>query len=281
MLTPLGEILETLTARASFSAKLAEKLAILLWPRVADERISAHTQAMFVKGGILWVSPSSSSWATELSFHKKELIKKINQKLKKPVIKDIRTLSPSTFTPPEAPKDEPSWTDIPLSKEALDEIETTLKDLDEKLKKALTPLLIKEKKWKIWRELNKDRTCSVCHGALSENGRCPWCELYSKIEEEEKLRRLFLKTPWIKFGDAKEKIKNITEQKFFQLRKRIAQEVIEEANYLISSAGSSLEQIKIKLMTYAMLKSGKEPVEISDEELKKLLGEKYIVLKED
>lgn len=281
MLTPLGEILDAITTRASFSGRLSEKLAILIWPRVADERISAHTQAMFVKNGILWVSPSSSSWATELSFHKRELIKKINQKLKKPVIKDIRTLSPSTFTSIEAPKEEPSWQDIPLSKEAMYEIEENLKDLDEKLKKALTPLLIKEKKWKIWRELNKEETCSICHGALSENGRCPWCELSSKIEEEEKLRRLFMKTPWIKSGEAKEKIKNITEQKFNAFRKKVAQEVIEEANYLISRAGSSLEQIKIKLMTYAMLKSGKAPAEISDEDLKKLLGEKYIILKED
>ncbi|MCL5772954.1 MAG: DUF721 domain-containing protein, partial [Firmicutes bacterium] len=167
MLTPLGEILDAITTRASFSGRLSEKLAILIWPRVADERISAHTQAMFVKNGILWVSPSSSSWATELSFHKRELIKKINQKLKKPVIKDIRTLSPSTFTSIEAPKEEPSWQDIPLSKEAMYEIEENLKDLDEKLKKALTPLLIKEKKWKIWRELNKEETCSICHGALS------------------------------------------------------------------------------------------------------------------
>jgi len=61
-----------------------------LWPEVIDEGIRKNTEAVKIKNQVLYVSTSSSVWAQELTFLKEEIIKKINEKAGREVIKDIR-----------------------------------------------------------------------------------------------------------------------------------------------------------------------------------------------
>ena len=61
-----------------------------LWKEVVDERVGKNTEPVKISQRTLYVSTSSSTWAQELTFLKKEIIEKFNQKAGEEVIRDIR-----------------------------------------------------------------------------------------------------------------------------------------------------------------------------------------------
>ncbi len=63
---------------------------VSLWGEVVDERVGKHTEPVKISHRTLYVSTSSSTWAQELGFLKKEIIEKFNQKAGSEVIRDIR-----------------------------------------------------------------------------------------------------------------------------------------------------------------------------------------------
>jgi hypothetical protein len=74
--------------------QIAEKLrvhqAVALWPEIAGEQIAAVAAADAVRGKVLFVRAKSSVWASELTFYKPDLLRRLNQKLGGPVLDDIR-----------------------------------------------------------------------------------------------------------------------------------------------------------------------------------------------
>jgi predicted nucleic acid-binding Zn ribbon protein len=61
-----------------------------LWPEVVDERVSKNTEAIKISRGTLYISASSPVWAQELSFLKRAIIKRFNERAGAEVISDIR-----------------------------------------------------------------------------------------------------------------------------------------------------------------------------------------------
>lgn len=61
-----------------------------LWAEVIDERVRKNTEPIKIRNRTLYVSTSSSTWAQELSFFKRELIQKFNAKAGREAIRDIR-----------------------------------------------------------------------------------------------------------------------------------------------------------------------------------------------
>lgn len=73
----------------SLSRKLAEERAIQLWQEIVGTNVSAHTKPINIKDKIFFVKVDSSAWCNELSFFKKEIIKKINEGVGMRIIKDV------------------------------------------------------------------------------------------------------------------------------------------------------------------------------------------------
>ena len=67
-----------------------QNTAILLWDEVVGENIAENTNPEKVEHGTLLVTVENSSWRQELVFKKKEIIDKLNNKIGKKTIKDIR-----------------------------------------------------------------------------------------------------------------------------------------------------------------------------------------------
>ena len=67
-----------------------QNTALLLWDEVVGENIAENTNPEKVEHGILLVTVENSSWRQELVFKKKEIIDKLNNKIGKKTIKDIR-----------------------------------------------------------------------------------------------------------------------------------------------------------------------------------------------
>ena len=64
--------------------------AMLLWSSIVGKKIDKETETKSIKNGVLTVKASNPTWRNELMFQKKDIIQKINKKLKKTIIRDIR-----------------------------------------------------------------------------------------------------------------------------------------------------------------------------------------------
>lgn len=64
--------------------------AVIMWPKVVGREINKVTEATHVDKGVLFVKTTTPVWRNELMFKKKEIKDKINNKLLKTIIKDIR-----------------------------------------------------------------------------------------------------------------------------------------------------------------------------------------------
>ena len=61
-----------------------------IWSQVVDEKISRNTEAVKIANYTLYVSTSSAVWAQELSFLKKTIIARFNDKAGEEAIRDIK-----------------------------------------------------------------------------------------------------------------------------------------------------------------------------------------------
>ena len=63
---------------------------VTLWGEVVDAKIARNTEAVKITGHTLYVSTSSSAWAQELSFLKKTIIARFNDRAGEEAIRDIK-----------------------------------------------------------------------------------------------------------------------------------------------------------------------------------------------
>ncbi|MAV70345.1 MAG: hypothetical protein CMG04_06230 [Candidatus Marinimicrobia bacterium] len=71
---------------------IAQQKAVEIWADVVGEKVANNTMAKSVEHGTLTVETKNPVWRQELLFQKKEIIKTLNKKLKKNIIKEIRFL---------------------------------------------------------------------------------------------------------------------------------------------------------------------------------------------
>jgi predicted nucleic acid-binding Zn ribbon protein len=69
---------------------MAAQSAVTLWPEVAGPKTAEHTYAIEVDGVTLVVAADSSAWLTQLKFLRPQLLKKLNARLGKGLVSDIR-----------------------------------------------------------------------------------------------------------------------------------------------------------------------------------------------
>jgi len=62
------------------------------WEKIVGSSIKKHTKIKNYYKGVLTIQTSTPVWRNELLFQKKEIIYKINKKLEKNQVKDIRFL---------------------------------------------------------------------------------------------------------------------------------------------------------------------------------------------
>ena len=64
--------------------------AILIWEEIVGKTIASNTTAETVEHGILTVKTANPSWRQELVFKKQDIIERLNTKLGKNTIREIR-----------------------------------------------------------------------------------------------------------------------------------------------------------------------------------------------
>lgn len=68
---------------------IEEQKAIKIWKNTVGVKISKNTEPISIKNGVIVIKTINSVWRQELQFQKQEIIKKLNQKLKKKTIREI------------------------------------------------------------------------------------------------------------------------------------------------------------------------------------------------
>ena len=61
-----------------------------VWPKVVGEKIAEKTEANHIKNGTLFIEVSNSTWRQELQFQKKDIIEKLNKKVKGKIVREIK-----------------------------------------------------------------------------------------------------------------------------------------------------------------------------------------------
>ena len=82
----LGELIKDL----GIESEVMHNQAIQLWPEVVGKRIAAVSHAEKIDGNILFVKVHNDSWRNELVFLKKDIIDRLNKRIGKKVVNDIR-----------------------------------------------------------------------------------------------------------------------------------------------------------------------------------------------
>jgi predicted nucleic acid-binding Zn ribbon protein len=86
----IGAPLKKFLKSAGLEKGIAQQGAMDIWADVVGESVSKKTETVGVGHGTLTVKTDTPAWRQELQFQKKQIIEKLNKKLNKKVIKDIR-----------------------------------------------------------------------------------------------------------------------------------------------------------------------------------------------
>lgn len=104
----LADLLERVTRQRKWDGRLSQEAAVAIWPEIVGEELARHCVALGVRGGTLQVAVRSGTWATQLTFFRTDLVRR----LKAREITGVRDIafrvglpaeSPLRWPPPAAP----------------------------------------------------------------------------------------------------------------------------------------------------------------------------------
>ena len=88
-LTTLGEMIKAFYHENQRDDALDEQRILDAWKEVVVEFINAHTLKKTIKSGVLYVKVDADSLKNELLYAKSMLLRKLNSKVEKEILKDI------------------------------------------------------------------------------------------------------------------------------------------------------------------------------------------------
>lgn len=87
---PIKEILLKFFKSAGIENRLEENLAFAFWDNVVGKEIALHTEPEKIVRGTIVVKVDNDVWRNELAFFKHEIIQKLNNKIGKKLIQEIK-----------------------------------------------------------------------------------------------------------------------------------------------------------------------------------------------
>ena len=182
----ISAALESLLSGMETSPRIRENLALAYWDKIVGPQAAAATEAESVREGVLFVRTKSSVWSHELTFLKSMILAKLNQKIGKPVIREIIFRAQGVKKqPPEEPPSRPTDEDLaavvlnPSEQRRLDaEIRRIATLRDEKIRSSVRRRILREFRLNRWRIDHGWSACARC-GAIHPlpESLCPLCRI--------------------------------------------------------------------------------------------------------
>ncbi len=86
----IGNLILDSIAKMGLTARLEKQSAIVDWPKIVGDVVAAESEAVRIDGDILVVKVHRAAWRQQLVFLKSEILSKLDEKIGKDLIKDIR-----------------------------------------------------------------------------------------------------------------------------------------------------------------------------------------------
>jgi len=86
----LAQALKQLIKDLGIESEILHNQAVQFWPEVVGKRIANISKAERINGKILFVKVKNDSWRNELLFLKKDIIERLNKRIGKKVVEDLR-----------------------------------------------------------------------------------------------------------------------------------------------------------------------------------------------
>ena len=86
----LAQALKQLINDLGIENEIIHHQAVQLWPEVVGKKIANISKAIRIDGNILFVKVNNDSWRNELVFLKKDIIERLNKRIGKKVVEDLR-----------------------------------------------------------------------------------------------------------------------------------------------------------------------------------------------
>ena len=87
---PVGEAMLAFFKSIGAGERFQENLAIAFWDISVGKEIAGHTDPLKVVDGTMLVKVDDGVWRSELPYFKHEIIQKLNKKIGKKAIKEIK-----------------------------------------------------------------------------------------------------------------------------------------------------------------------------------------------
>jgi predicted nucleic acid-binding Zn ribbon protein len=87
---PINKLIFQFLKSIGVKERIEENFAIVYWDSIVGKEIAAQTEPFKVLKGSLFVKVKDTVWRNELHFFKNEIIEKLNKKIGRTIIKDIK-----------------------------------------------------------------------------------------------------------------------------------------------------------------------------------------------
>lgn len=86
----IKQVLGSFLRKAGLEERYEENLAIAFWDGAVGKEIARHTEPQKVSQGIVFVKVDTDVWRSELVYFKNEIIQRLNKKIGKKIIQEIK-----------------------------------------------------------------------------------------------------------------------------------------------------------------------------------------------
>lgn len=273
----LNDFMSPMLERMGLAKACREHMAIHLWKDVVGPHVARNTAAVAVRGGVLFVKTASHAWMSELARgFRHSYLEAINARLGEALIQDIRFQPPPLPAPSETTGEAP---DLPLARldedemRGIEEFADTIEDVE--MRRRIRRI--------IKRALQRDKTrqqagwkpCPGCGGLNEDGTRCKPCRQHADEERRLALHRLFHAKPWLSTPEIKLALPEVTFDELEREKRRALHGLRDQIKAWHERARPEAPmppEISGAALKYAMLRTGKPPLELTHVDLQYALG---------
>lgn len=86
---PIEKVLSGLFSKLGIADGIKQQQAMLVWSEVVGPTIANISQPVRIEHGKLYVEIENNTWRHEIFYYKRQIINRLNKKLKRDIVKDI------------------------------------------------------------------------------------------------------------------------------------------------------------------------------------------------
>jgi len=163
-----GSALQRLLEQLGLDRQLRTYRALMHWDEIVGAQLAQVARPLRIDAHTLWVAVKSHAWLQELTFHKRTILQRLNERVGEERFREVRftvrAQLPAVFEAAgDEAADEPPAEPLPLSEAELAEVEANLQGVsDPALRDALRRAQLASLRYQKQLEQRGWRKCPMC-----------------------------------------------------------------------------------------------------------------------